>query len=71
MNTAATFIQRDAATFVPLKSRAPTFAETVKEGDNYGDSSLQFVFRAQLISGEREREREGEREREIILQRFG
>ncbi len=52
--TAVPFIQTDAATFACLENRAPTFTATVKEGDNYGDSSLQFVFRAQLISGERE-----------------
>lgn len=54
LKTAATFIQTDAATLTCLENRAPTFTATVKEGDNYGDSSLQFVFRAQLISGERE-----------------
>lgn len=58
-------MQREAAAFACLENRAPTFKETVKEDDNYGDSSLQFVLRAQLISGERRRVGV------IILQRVG
>lgn len=52
-------MQTDVATFrLPRETGARSFTATAKEGDNYGDSSLQFVFGAQLIS--REREREGE-----------
>lgn len=49
LKTAALSVPTDVATFARQESKSPTFTESVKEGDNYRDSSLQFVFRAQLI----------------------
>lgn len=57
LKTAAPF-NRCGYFLLALTTESPLSQQTVKEGDNYGDSSLQFVFRAQLISGEKERERD-------------